>query len=963
MGGAAAGLGTTCVGRTLRPGESSLLGHLEFGTGLHAKTIACRIGSQQWRSHSVAPGIFSRTAKAANAAARMASVSSSPGGERLGRPGGQVLRSVKKKKNGGAKGGGRAHADALVQHPVELDEGANDEKPRVAENGAATAVLTGVLEEEENGALLSKEELTNKALELKHSSKPKVDDAKHRPRKARAPKKADSVAVEVCQPPAVGNVVMPPQKQDGLEADVAGIGIDTLVVADSVYNKELSWLAFNWRVVHMALDVRTPLLERLRFLAISARNLDEFFCKRIGALKRQEAAGVENLINVQPLMAWTPQQQLKYVAREVRLMVDTQIACLTEDVLPALKKKGLNLVDYDELHLHEKDQLRLYFKSSLEPILTPLAVDPGHPFPYIGNLTSSIAVVLKDPYDDAVQFAIVSVPSGLERWKSLALTKTDDYNRNTFVSVEAIIINNLDLLFGGMEIKSAHVFRTTRNADVARNEEEAEDLLEMITDEMRELRFAPFVRLEVDCDMPLEVVQRLTMELGLSDKDDVYSICGPMALGELDSLPVKLELNSPLIYTPWTAKTHPRLQGADVFEVIKKGDILLHHPYHSFVTSTQHFVEAAANDPKVVAIKATLYRTNNDSPVISALAKAAESGKQVAVLVELKARFDEVRNMGFAQKLEDAGCNVAYGLVGLKTHCKCIMVVRQEDDGLRTYVHLGTGNYNPRTASVYTDFGLLSCDPDLGMDVADLFKYLTGYHRQVAYRKLLVAPGTMRNEFIWLIEREISNAQAGKPASIIVKCNGLDDQVMVAKLYEASKAGVKIDCIVRGMCRIRTGIPNVSDNIRVVSILGRFLEHHRIFRFENGGKAEYYMGSADWMTRNLTRRVEVVTPVEDESLQKELQEMLDACLSDRRTAWEMRADGRYQLLGVGSMKNPPRKHVPQVASPKLIATVETRGLHEGLMEIVAKRCRKAKKVNLRKKDGSAIKARRQYDSS
>lgn len=608
-------------------------------------------------------------------------------------------------------------------------------------------------------------------------------------------------------------------------------------------------------------------------------------------------------------------------------------------------------------------QLRLYFKSSLEPILTPLAVDPGHPFPYIGNLTSSIAVVLRDPYDDAVQFAIVSVPSGLERWKSLAFSKNDEYNMNTFVSLEDIIINNLDLLFGGMEIMSAHVFRTTRNADVARNEEEAEDLLEMITDEMRELRFAPFVRLEVDCKMPLEVVQRLTMELGLSDKDDVYAICGPMALGELDSLVGKCNLTSPLVYTLWTSKTHPRLQGADVFEVIKKGDILLHHPYHSFVTSTQHFVEAAANDPKVAAIKATLYRTNNDSPVISALAKAAEAGKQVAVLVELKARFDEVRNMGFAQKLEDAGCNVAYGLVGLKTHCKCIMVVRKEDDGLRTYVHIGTGNYNPRTASVYTDFGLLSCDPDLGMDVADLFKYLTGYHRQVAYRKLLVAPGTMRNEFIWLIEREIANAQAGKPASIIVKCNGLDDQVMVTKLYEASKAGVNIDCIVRGMCRIRTGIPNVSDNIRVVSILGRFLEHHRIFRFENGGDAEYYMGSADWMTRNLTRRVEVVTPVEDEALQKELQEMLDACLCDRRKAWEMRPDGRYQLLGVGNMKDPPRKHIPQVASPKLIAAVESMGLHEGLMEIVAKRCRKAKKVNLRKQDGTAMKPRRQHDSS
>ncbi|KAG0588092.1 hypothetical protein KC19_2G215500 [Ceratodon purpureus] len=668
-------------------------------------------------------------------------------GEELGQPRGlnapRNSRWSKTKKVGG-RGAGRVQAHVVVQGGAEF--GSETEKYSLSGRGNGAASHN----EKHGTTLLSKEDDSTKSSEtMQVASKPKVCVARPRGRKARPEKKPTGSS----QPLLTRNVIMPSQKQEGLEADVAGFGVETLVVADSVYNKELSWLAFNWRVLHMALDSRTPLLERLRFLAISARNLDEFFCNRVGALKRQEAAGVENLITIEPRMAWTPHQQLKHVAREVRLMVDTQIACLTDEVLPALEKKGVNLVDYDELHSHEKDLLRLYFKSSLEPILTPLAVDPGHPFPYIGNLTSSIAVVIRDPYDDAMQFAIVSVPSGLNRWKSLAFTKSDKQKRNTFVSVEQIIINNLDLLFGGMDIKSAHVFRTTRNADVARNEEEADDLLEMITDEMRELRFAPFVRLEVDCEMPLEVVHRLTVELGLSDKDDVYSICGPMALGELDSLPVKHKLNSPLVYPPWTAKTHPRLQGADIFEVIRKGDILLHHPYHSFVTSTQHFVEAAANDPKVVAIKATLYRTSNDSPIISALAKAAESGKQVAVLVELKARFDEVRNMGFAQKLEDAGCNVAYGLVGLKTHCKCIMVVRKEDERLRTYVHIGTGNYNPHTASVYTDFGLLSCDPDLGMDITDLFKYLTGYHRQVAFRKLLVAPGTMRSEFIWLIER------------------------------------------------------------------------------------------------------------------------------------------------------------------------------------------------------------------
>ncbi|XP_024395666.1 uncharacterized protein [Physcomitrium patens] len=811
-----------------------------------------------------------------------------------------------------------------------------------SEDGASTVNLLGGFDLK-FGTLVLPEEGLKKQDDTAQASNFKVSDTKPKPRKSRASKIVE-VSDELGEPYALGNVVMPLQKQEGLEADVADIGLDALVVADLVYNKELSWLAFNWRVLHMALDVHVPLFERLRFLAISACNIDEFFCKRVGALKRQEAAGVENLIKLQPRMAWTPQQQLKHIARDVRLMVDTQIACLTEELLPALNKKEIKLVDYDGLHLHEKDQIVLQVSFGAHP-------DAFSSGPWTSISLHWFSEILMMMLFNLRLFLYHLDWSDGRAWNLLKLMSTfsKSYNRNAFVPVEDIIINNLDLLFGGMEIKGAYAFRTTRNADVARNEEEAEDLLEMIADEMRELRFAPFVRLEVDREMPLEVVQRLVMELGLNDLNDVYAVCGPIALGELASLPVKLEVNSSLVYTPWTPKTHPRIQGADIFEVIRKGDILLHHPYHSFVTSIQHFVEAAANDPKVMAIKATLYRTSNDSPVISALAKAAESGKQVAVLVELKARFDEERNIGFAQKLEDACCNVVYGLIGLKTHCKCILVVRKEDDGLRTYVHIGTGNYNPRTASVYTDFGLLSCDPDLGMDVINLFKYLTGYHRQVAYLKLLVSPGTMRNEFVWLIEREIVNAQMGKPASIIVKCNGLDDQVMVTKLYEASKAGVKVDCIVRGMCRIRTGIPNVSDNIRVVSIIGRFLEHHRVMRFENGGKAEYYMGSADWMNRNLTRRVEVVVPVEAEPLQKELQEMLDACLCDRRNAWEMRPDGRYQLLGIGTMKTPPREHTPQAASSKLAATVENKGLHEGLMEIVAKRCRKARKLIMGKR--------------
>lgn len=752
-----------------------------------------------------------------------------------------------------------------------------------------------------------------------------------------------------------GRVVMPPfGVQEALAQDLTGADLDTLMLSDEVYNKELSWLAFNWRVLYTALDERTPLFERLRFVAITARNLDEFFCKRVGALKRQEAAGLENLIPERH-NHWTPRQQLRMVAREVDEMVKAQLNLLQGFLLPALKKEGVQLLEWEDLSEEQKEDLREHFKTSLEPILTPLAVDPGHPFPFISNMTLSIAVELRDPLDDSHDFAIVKVPASSPRWKSLAFDEDDEHLRNTFIPVEQVIRGNLSSLFGGMEIISANFFRVTRNADVARNEEEAEDLLEMINDEMRERKFAPFVRLEVDCDMPDEMVQKLANELSLSSTDDVYRVCGPLSLGELDSIPVNFGLTTHMQYDPWVPLTHPRLQGTDIFEVIRNGDLLVHHPYHSFRTSTQAFVEAAVQDPKVRAIKATLYRTSSDSPVISALVKAAEQGKQVAVLVELKARFDEARNVSFAQKLEDAGCNVAYGLVGLKTHCKCTMVVREEDDGFRLYVHIGTGNYNPRTASVYTDFGLFSCKPELGQDVADLFKYLTGFHRQMAYNKILVAPGTMRREFVSLFDREIANAKAGLPAGVVVKCNGLDDPVMVQKIYEASMAGVKVHCIVRGMCRIRVGIPKISDNVRVVSIVGRFLEHHRIFRFENGGKSEVFIGSADWMSRNLTRRVEVVTPVEDENLKKELQDILDACLSDRRTAWEMRPDGRYELLGSDPLEE--QKVAREAEAFGRLGRAAVAGLHQACIEQVARQNKKATKVRFKKKDGSAARPR------
>ncbi|CAI6004682.1 unnamed protein product [Closterium sp. NIES-65] len=834
--------------------------------------------------------------------------------------------------------------------------------------------------------------------------------------------------------------LMPPWEQEGLMKDVSGLSVDALVSADAVYNKELSWLAFNWRVLYQAMDKRTPLMERLRFLAITARNLDEFFCKRVGALKRQQAVGMANLIGHRSSWLWTPSQSLKIVAREVEQFVQMQLQCLQQDLLPSLRKHGISIVHWDELESPAKDKLRAYYRAWLEPIITPLAVDPGHPFPFIGNMSLGIAVALRDPVDDDHEFAIVSVPNTCNRWHPLVRPNEEGSNeeRNTFISVEEIIKANLRSLFGGMEITSAHFFRVTRNADVERNEDEAEDLLEMITDEMRERKFAPFVRLEVDCEMPEEVLLKLSHELGLDSHDDVYRLCGPLGLGEIDTIPVNLDENAKreLVFSSWAPQTHPRLKGADIFDTIRHGDVLVHHPYHSFGTSTQHFVEAAARDPKVSkhppsaahnpkvsalsnlrriskapyhsfgtstqhfveaaaldpkvqAIKATLYRTSADSPVISALIKAAEYGKQVAVLVELKARFDEARNVGFAQKLEsagccmayglvglgrkrgvprgvcaggailvspeidhlscfshtfspsprqNAGCHVAYGLVGLKTHCKCIMVVREEEEGFRTYVHIGTGNYNPRTASVYTDFGLFSCRPELGEDVRDLFKYLTGYHRQNKYNRLLVAPGTMRREFLRLIDREIANAAAGLPAHVVIKCNGLDDEVMVAKIYEAVGNGVKVDCIVRGMCRLRPGVPGVSENLRVVSIIGRFLEHHRIFKFENGGDPQYYIGSADWMSRNLTRRVEVVTPVEDRAIKSELQSIIDACLFDKRQAWQLQPDGRYRLMGVSQQwLSAQGGKLPKPSKDNKLHRAEHLGLHQAIMDLTLRR--------------------------
>ncbi|MCC6458178.1 MAG: polyphosphate kinase 1 [Caldilineaceae bacterium] len=694
--------------------------------------------------------------------------------------------------------------------------------------------------------------------------------------------RANAQSIEASPP-----IIQPATQVYVPDVDLSSLSLDELSTSEIVYNRELSWLDFNWRVLNEALDARNPLLERLKFIAITASNLDEFFRKRVGGLKRQKAAGIAHLT----LPGLTPDHQLQLISKAVRPMIEAQTDCLSQELLPKLAEQGLRIFKYAELNFDQQQWLRAYYLREVYPILTPLAVDPGHPFPFLSNLSLSLGVFLRDPVTDETQFARVKVPQNRSRWVHLE-------NPSHMVPLEEVMIHNLDTLFTGMDILAAYPFRITRNADIARNEEEADDLLDMISEELREQRFAEVVRLEIDAAMPPAMSAILQHELNL-EQNDIYPVDGLLRLADLFPL---AEANLPhLKYEPWTPMTHPRLVGidrqsrtGDLFSIIRQGDLLVHHPYHSFSASTQLFIEAAARDPHVVAIKQTLYRTSADSPVVSALTQAAERGKQVAVLVEVKARFDEAQNIEWARALENAGCHVAYGLVGLKTHSKLSLVIRDEEDGLRAYFHIGTGNYNPKTASLYTDIGLFSCNPEIGADIMDVFNFLTGYSRQTQYRKLLVAPVNMRQRFAELIDIEISHALNGRPAHLIAKMNGLEDQVLIRKLYEASQAGVSVDLIVRGNCRLRPGLPGISENIRVISMIGRFLEHSRIFYFANGGEPRYFIGSADWMRRNLSNRVEAIVPIEDSRLQEQLAHILHISLEDERQTWEMLPDGRYR---------------------------------------------------------------------
>lgn len=651
------------------------------------------------------------------------------------------------------------------------------------------------------------------------------------------------------------------------------------------FNRELSWLDFNWRVLHQAMDDRTPLLERVRFLAITSSNLDEFFRKRVGGLKRQAAAG----IRVLSPDGRTPNEQLALIRRAVVPMYARMSELWETELKHQMADAGVRVLSYDELTRAQRERLYRYFQSQIFPILTPLAVDQGHPFPFISNLSLSLAILLRHPTRGTEHFARLKVPTSRGRWVSL-----DDH---CFIPLEQVIARNLHELFRGMKIEHVHAFQITRNADVRRDEEEADDLLEMMSDELRERRFAPVVRLEVEHTMPDHIRQLLIRELSLSE-EDVYDSEG---LIDHSDCAFFADLDFPdHKYPPWNPVTPTRLHfegeskdEPDIFSIIRSGDLLVHHPYESFRTSVQRFIEEAADDPDVIAIKQTLYRTSEESPIVEALIRAAERGKQVAVLVEVKARFDEENNMEWGQMLEKSGVHVTYGLVGLKTHAKITLVIRAEEDGLRAYCHIGTGNYNPTTAKVYTDLGLLTCAPDIGYDAINLFHYLTGYAPEQHYQKLFVAPRDLRTAFISLIRQEIEHQRAHGNGRIIAKMNALDDVEMIGELYKASREGVRIDLIVRGHCRLRPGLPGYSENIQVISIIGRFLEHSRAYFFNNNDRPLLYIGSADWQRRNLDDRVEIVVPVENPELKRQLTGILQLCLKDHRLAWELRADGKY----------------------------------------------------------------------
>jgi polyphosphate kinase len=674
----------------------------------------------------------------------------------------------------------------------------------------------------------------------------------------------------------------PPGEATSAAATTAGFNLDS---PELYLNRELTLLNFNRRVLHMSADELTPLLERVKFLAIVSSNLDEFFMKRIGGLKQQIAAGIRTTT----VDGRTPAEQLAECQSVVR-DINQQQNRIYRRLLGLLDAQGIRLVKYSQLDAAKREALRQQFITSIFPLLTPLALDPAHPFPLISNLALNLLVSLRHPGGSGIHIARVKVP--VARDMAPRFLRVGD--ENVFVAQDDVIANNLDLLFPGMEIVSCELFRVTRNAITEIDEEEADDLLAMIETELRHRHFAPIVRLEVLKGMDPTLRGMLAAELGLNEESDVFEVEELMAMRDLFEI-AGLEIPE-LHDSPHVPIDNTRLafDSRSIFHIVReRGSLLLQHPYESFSTSVERFLRTASEDPKVLAIKMTLYRTSSEGNIIDALIRAARNGKQVAVLVELKARFDEAANIGWARRLENAGIHVTYGVVGLKTHSKIILVVRRDYNGLRRYAHIGTGNYHAGTARLYSDLGMLTCDDAIGQDLTELFNYLTGYSPPPTYRKILTAPYTLKQSLLSKIEREIKCHQPDSPGHIQFKMNALEDAAITRALYRAAQAGVKVDLIVRDTCRLRPGVPGLSDSVTVISVVGRFLEHSRIYYFRNGGDEEYYIGSADLMKRNLESRVEVVAPVEDPKLRQELRLILDAQLSSRRNVWEMQADGSY----------------------------------------------------------------------
>jgi polyphosphate kinase len=672
----------------------------------------------------------------------------------------------------------------------------------------------------------------------------------------------------------------------------APVASQSLVPAELLFNRELSWIEFNRRVLEEALDESHPLLERLKFLAIFSTNLDEFFMIRVSGLKEELE---EEVVELSP-DGKTPAEQLREISERLRPLIETQMRCLKEEILPRLEQSGVRITSYKDLDKHERQAADAYFMEKVFPILTPQAVDPGHPFPYVSNLSLNLGLLVEPSAGEKVALP-ASAPQGRKRFARIKLPPVVprlvpvDGSGMKFVFLGSIIAANADALFPEMRHGKSHLFRVTRDADIEIREDEAGDLLRTVQQQLRRRRFGSAVRLEVSTSMPAKMVEYLTNSLGLT-AEDVYVVDGPFNIPDLMQL-YQLDLPALKDKPLQSAIPAPLLQADTVFDAIRRRDILLHHPYTSYTAVTDFIAEAAA-DPDVLAIKMCLYRTGKDSPVVKSLMEASAQGKQVTALVELKARFDEENNIEWARQLEKEGVHVVYGLVGLKTHCKLALVVRREGDGLRRYVHLATGNYNPTTSRIYTDVGLFTADKEIGEDATYLFNYLTGYSRYSKYHCLLVAPVNLRERTLALIGRETEHAKAGRPASIIVKVNSLTDVQIIRALYEAAQAGVSIDLIVRGVCMLRPGVPGVSENVRVRSIVGRFLEHSRVFYFANDGREEVYIGSADWMNRNLDRRVEVMAPVKDQQLRKYLREvLLDAYLRDNVKARDLNTTGSY----------------------------------------------------------------------